>query len=211
MSRYKPKTQSKSDGDVAAKADAYHHGNLRLALLTSAWETLEQDGLEALTLREVARRAGVSTAAPYHHFASKAELIGQMVQDSLTQLDQISQQASQSQKPQEQLEAIGQAYVLFAVQHPARFRLMFRAEIRSPLEFSDPAQAPVFRVLLQVIEGFGLPKAKRFNAAITAWSLVHGLATLLVDGPLQNLSSDPKQVRQLSQQITAQLRFSQPG
>jgi AcrR family transcriptional regulator len=75
------------------RPDGYHHGNLRQALLDAARDLVHESGVESLTLRKVARRAGVSTGAPYHHFADKADLVYALARQSLEQLDQASEAA----------------------------------------------------------------------------------------------------------------------
>lgn len=188
------------------KQDTYHHGNLREALLGAARTILQESGVESLTLREVARRAGVSTAAPYYHFADKAALVSALVQQDLDALERASRDAMEGiADPQAKLEAIGVAYVLYAVDHPAEFRLMFRPELGSLLEVGDAADAPLFCVLLEVIDDLRAARRStgdRMTAVITAWSLVHGLAALLVDGPLTFMSKDRDQVRALATQVT---------
>ncbi|APB32432.1 Transcriptional regulator [Gloeomargarita lithophora Alchichica-D10] len=186
------------------KSDAYHHGNLRLALLDAARELMEDSGIESLTLREVARRAGVSPSAPYHHFKDKADLIRELVSHGFQCLDRASHEAIRGKMiPQEKLQAIGVTYVMYAVQHPAEFRLMFRPEMGSPLEDENPTCTPVFRVLLQVIDEFQFVWRDRNTAAISVWSLVHGLASLLVDGPLHSMTADLETVHALAVQVTS--------
>jgi AcrR family transcriptional regulator len=186
------------------KSDAYHHGNLRLALLEAARVVMEESGIEALTLREVARRAGVSPGAPYHHFKDKADLIRELVSHGFQSLDRASHAALQGKTtPQEKLQAIGVTYVMYAVQHPDEFRLMFRPEMGSPLEEENPICTPVFRVLLEVINEFQLGEGDRNTAAISVWSLVHGLASLLVDGPLHSMTADLESVHSLAFQVTS--------
>src|SRR5260370_23405331 len=99
----------------------YHHGHLRRALLDAALQVLTEQDLAGLTLRQVARRAGVSEAAPYHHFASKAALVEALVVETLYQLGQALQEAGQisAGTPLDRLMAIGVAYVRFAVAHRA--------------------------------------------------------------------------------------------
>lgn len=194
------------------KVDTYHHGHLREALLATARTLVQESGVEALTLREVARRAGVSTAAPYHHFASKAELVHALTQQSLEDLDRVSREALAGiTRPREQLSALGVAYVMYAVEHPAEFRLMFRPEKGSPLAFDTAADALVYGVLARVIEAC-LPaeatREQREAAAIAAWSLVHGLAALLVDGPLHELTADREGVRALAVAVTERLAIA---
>lgn len=191
------------------KHDTYHHGHLREALLETARTLLQELGVEALTLREVARRAGVSTAAPYHHFADKAALVKALAHQSLEELDRRSIEALDGlNDPREKLYAIGVAYITFAVERPADFRLMFRPEMGTPTTMAEPATAPVYRVLLQVVQelrtaGFGSGPVD--TGAITAWSLVHGLAALLVDGPLAPLRDDSAAVRALAIEVTHKL------
>ncbi len=192
------------------RPDTYHHGNLRQALLDAARTLVNEAGVEALTLREVARRAGVTTGAPYHHFADKAALVHALAWQSLQELDHISESAIEGiSDPREQLRAMGVAYVLYAVEHPADFRLMFRPEMGAPLDFKDPASAPVFRILIRVVEACraaaGVTNDGRDAAAVSAWSLVHGLASLLVDGPLFLLMQDSARVRTLAMEITNRL------
>jgi AcrR family transcriptional regulator len=190
--------------------DAYHHGNLRQALLDGARALIGEMGVEALTLRAVARRVGVTTAAPYHHFADKAALVHALARESLEELDRVFQAALAGiDEPQEQLRALGVAYLLYAVEHPADFRLMFRPELGAPLDFKDPASAPVFRILIDVVSACraaaGVTDKERDTAAIAAWSLVHGLAALLVDGPLFPLAANRDALRALCIAITDRL------
>lgn len=185
------------------RPDAYHHGHLRQALLDAARALINEAGLEALTLREVARRAGVTTGAPYHHFADKAALVAALAEQGLAELDQAAEAALEGiSDPHEQLRALGVAYVLYAVDHPAEFRLMFRPELSGHLESKDPLSTPVFRVLMRVVDAgraaASITDEARTTTAITAWSLAHGLAALLVDGPLAALRSDREQVHTLA-------------
>jgi AcrR family transcriptional regulator len=177
----------------------YHHGHLRRALLDAALQVLTDQGLASLTLRAVARQAGVSEAAPYHHFASKAALVEALVIETLQQLAQALQEAVQATPgpPLDQLVATGVAYVRFATDHRASFQILYRPELRD-LSRPEPdadgiARSPIerggmaaYRVLLdaivacqqagEVVPGDPLP------LALTAWATVHGLAQLLLDG-----------------------------
>lgn len=199
MSRL-PKTKS------AKKPGAYHHGNLHTALLEAARTLVDESGIEGFTLREVARRAGVSPGAPYHHFKDKAEIISALVQESLTTLDQLSREAAES-KPNapEKLRAIGVAYVTYAVTHTAEFRLMFRPELGTSLENMEPSTLPVFRVLTAVVTELGETEEESRTLTIAAWSLVHGLTTLLLDGPLRSMATDLNGVKRLAEQVTSTL------
>ena len=120
---------------TVSRSDGYHHGDLRRALLDAAAELLEQRGVEGLTLREVARRAGVSHAATYHHFVDRAALIAALVESGFRQLTLAMQTAAAAVgggvpgSTLDRLRAIGVAYVVFATQHPALFRLLCRPEL----------------------------------------------------------------------------------
>jgi hypothetical protein len=100
---------------------------------------------------------------------------------------------------------------MFAVDHPTDFRLMFRPEMGAPFAFADPDNAPVLRILLRVVDACraeaGVQDDRRNAAAISAWSLVHGLAALLVDGPLFPLRNNREQAYQLAVGITNRLDF----
>jgi len=182
----------------------YHHGNLRQSLIFAATDIIESDGLEALNMRAVAEHAGVSPGAPYHHFAGKDALLEAVALQGLAALEQHSRDALQNrQQPQVQLEALGVAYITYATHHPALFKLIF-SRSNDPTNTPD---APVYRLLNDVIAGFSLPASQRPTAAIAAWSLVHGLATLLVEGPLQHLAQHPKQVEALAISVTKTLTF----
>ncbi|MBA3948232.1 MAG: TetR/AcrR family transcriptional regulator [Herpetosiphonaceae bacterium] len=192
------------------RPDTYHHGHLRQALLDAARSLIIDAGVEALTLREVARRAGVTTGAPYHHFADKAALVAALARQSLDELDHIAATALDGiSDPHEQLRTLGVLYVLYAVDHPAEFRLMFRPDKGVPFDRPDPAAEPVFRILMRVVDACraaaGISDAGRDAAAITAWSLVHGLAALLIDGPLTALAADRERLHVLVVDITNRL------
>ncbi|MFN7132092.1 MAG: TetR/AcrR family transcriptional regulator, partial [Myxococcales bacterium] len=109
------------------KGDSYHHGDLRRALLDGALALLQDEGVGALSLREVARRAGVTHAAPYRHFESKEELIAAVAEEGFHTLrdEMRDAMAAHEGDPRRRLEACGVAYVLFAVGHPAHFGVMW--------------------------------------------------------------------------------------
>ncbi len=177
----------------------YHHGHLRRALLDAALQVLTEEGLAGLTLRAVARRAGVSEAAPYHHFASKAALVEALVRETLDQLAQALQKAIQVTEgtPLDRLVAVGGAYVRFALERRASFSILYRPELRAlshpVLDTDGLARSPLdragmaaYQVLLDAIvacqqAGEVVPGDPR-PLALTAWATVHGLAQLLLDG-----------------------------
>lgn len=183
------------------RPERYHHGNLRQALLAAAEELLVEGGIEALSWREIARRAGVSPGAPYHHFADKAALLTALAQQHLAALDRRFEAVRAAHDdPGEQLRALGMVYVGYALDHPAAFRLMFRPEMGSPFG-GEPIATPVFGILLQVVRacraGTSNEPSDTERVAFAAWGLVHGLASLLLDGPLATIAGDREQVHAL--------------
>src|SRR3989337_63135 len=102
-------------------SSSYHHGGLRAELVQTAGEMLEKQGLKSLSLREVARRAGVSHNAPYRHFPDRESLLAALAMEGFAKLGRALQEAGSAGG----LRARGQAYLRFALQNPQRFRLMF--------------------------------------------------------------------------------------
>jgi AcrR family transcriptional regulator len=196
-----------SKPNSSLRPEPYHHGNLRQALLTSAMDIVEQDGIEALSLREVARRANVSPAAPYHHFKDKASILKELAQIGLAQLAQNSQRSIQKIKnPFQKLNQIGVDYVVYAFEHPNQFKLMFSTDLpqTSDRTVNDPAQSLLLEVLREC-NALGQIKIQDEQslhiAATRSWALVHGLATLIVSGPLSRTVTTKAQVIQLTRQI----------
>src|SRR5258706_5651107 len=107
------------------KKQTYHHGDLQVALMLTAGQMLEKEGLEALKLREVARRAGVSHSAPYRHFAQREALLAALAAEGFERLGAAQRKAAEAGG----LRAMGEAYVAFALENPQRFRLMFGGQI----------------------------------------------------------------------------------
>jgi AcrR family transcriptional regulator len=142
----------------------YHHGDLRAAVLAAAGKLIEREGLARLSVREAARRAGVSHNAPYRHFPDRDALLAALAAEGFNLLEKSLHDLSGRE--------LGEAYVGFALAHPQRFRLMFSGQ--------EPRAAEA--VLERFTTAFaGLGADARFPAA-AAWSLVHGLAHLLVEG-----------------------------
>jgi AcrR family transcriptional regulator len=138
---------------------------LRAAVLTAAGALIEKEGLASLSIREAARRAGVSHNAPYRHFPDRDALLAALAADGFTALERFLHGKSGRE--------LGEAYVRFALAHPQRFRLMFmKGEPRATYE--------------RFAEAFAGSGAEAKVAAAAAWSLIHGLACLILDGHLQN-------------------------
>ncbi|WP_371606383.1 TetR/AcrR family transcriptional regulator [Streptomyces sp. NBC_01213] len=159
---------------------AYHHGDLRRALLTAALDVITQDGPDALSLRDLARRAGVSHAAPAHHFKDRTGLLTAVTAEGYALFADALAEAPD-------LQERGVAYVRFAARHPAHFQVMFRPELYRP-DDTELLTAKA-RATAELRAGVDhLPDAARGEdarlAGIAAWSLAHGFATLLLTGNL---------------------------
>jgi AcrR family transcriptional regulator len=167
------------DGETEPRG--YHHGDLRRALLDAA-EALMAEGTDDPSLRAVARRAGVSHAAPYKHFADRHALRAGVAERGFAALGRAMREAAETAHDG-RMRAIGRAYVAFALEQPARYRLMFGPEFaqgRGTAELDRAARA-AFDALVAT-QGASHAAAGDRTTAVAYWSLVHGLATLLIDG-----------------------------
>ena len=165
----------------------YHHGNLRETLLAAADALLADQGLQALTLREVARAAGVSHAAPYHHFTNLDELLAAVAARSFDGLTQAMARAAAHPDAREALLRVGEAYVGHALRQPAHFRLMFGPLLARKAEFPLLARSAreSFVLLLEAAERYAPGEGAAW--ALAGWSLGHGFAHLAMDGALEGL------------------------
>jgi AcrR family transcriptional regulator len=188
--------RAKGSQRTAANDTPYHHGALRDALLQAAERVLERDGLAGLTLRAVAREAGVSHAAPTHHFGDLTGLVSELAAIGFRQFNAAMAAACSSEMPYPARGmARAKAYVAYAQAHPGMYGLMFRTE---RLDYSRPslhqAAETSFAGLAQAIaasrheqieeEALTLEQAA---AIARAWSLVHGFTMLTLDGRLQDI------------------------
>ena len=167
----------------------YHHGDLRAALIVAAEALLTRRGPAELSLRGVAREAGVSAMAPYRHFADKDALLAAVAGDGFHQFEaRLREATSAAPDPRAGLIAQGVAYVRFAHDQPALFRLLFGPLITKAvaLEHLDRDSAPALDALRDAVAA-AYPEAdaqRRDDLVLTCWSMVHGLAGLIVDGRL---------------------------
>lgn len=182
------KTKARPGRAVRRTGGSYHHGDLRRALLAATEELLEAEGVEGFTLREVARRAGVSHGAPAHHFQDARGLLSEFTAESFQQLS-ATMRRRRSRAPStafDQLTASGVGYVEYALTNRARFQLMFRSA-RLDLTRSSLAEAAgdAFGQLVECIDRVareaGAPPELDKDKVALAWSIVHGFATLMID------------------------------
>lgn len=185
----------------------YHHGDLKQALVDAALAQLAEGGDEQLGLRELARRVGVSAAAPYRHFRDRQALIQAVAAAGFEQFDAAVRAARDAAPPEAQFAAMAEAYVHFALAHPRLYRLMFSSELG---RFEDPA---LKRAAEAAYAGLAVAAAKEDpeapgEAAISAWAFVHGLSMLLLDGQLLGVTPETAEplIRKLARRSVRRLR-----
>jgi AcrR family transcriptional regulator len=176
-------------GAPAAKPSGYHHGDLRNALLQAAGRLLEAQDPETISFRAVARAAGVSAAAPYHHFASKEELLAALAADGFTRIDaEMRKHAARFTHPADRLLGLGVGYVSWARANPGAYKIMHGQARYLSAETPELAQAAKgsFDLLREHVAAVaaltpGADATREDLIAVAAWSVVHGLAMLIAD------------------------------
>ncbi|GAB11210.1 putative TetR family transcriptional regulator [Gordonia araii NBRC 100433] len=176
-----------------ASATPYHHGDLPSALVRAAMELLEENGAAELSLRAVARRAGVSTGAPYRHFADRNALVSAVAAVGYTELAQELVAINPAPATPDDVAALAVAYVNFALRRPGLFRVMFAEGCDTTSPDRVNAVAAIHDYLTSAVKRL-LPDADPESTATGAWALVHGLAFLHLDGKLD--ASSPEVVAQ---------------
>mgnify|MGYP001476247223 CR=1 FL=1 len=173
-------------------AKTYHHGDLREALIKAGRAILEKDGIDALTLRACARKAGVSHAAPQHHFASINDLLAEIAatgfEDFVRSLDKA---AAHAPSPIERLKAMGQGYVAFARGRPAVYQLMFGVAAPLSSERLQTAKVAAWEQLANLVSEAAGPVNKDAKA-LQVWSTVHGFSMLVISQKLPSIISIPQ-------------------
>ncbi len=185
---------------LGAPKGQYHHGDLRNALVDAALELIATHGVEGFSLREAARAVGVSPAAAYRHFEDRSALLKALAHEGLARLARKMEAAvaaaagapGSPARATAELAGIGAAYVEFAVAHPAHFRVMFGPWCDLGDELAPellPRGRDPLQLLVDTLDGMvragAITAAERQGAEIAAWSAVHGLASLLVEGGLR--------------------------
>ncbi len=171
---------------LSAGRQAYHHGDLRAALIAAGLALIEQHGAKGFTLKDAARMAGVSIAAPYRHFADRDALLGAIQAEGFARFNAALLAAYQQESDAlARFVELGVAYVHFALEHPAHFRVMFSMESKVR---PDPPELPEdsdgFSLLVKAVTAL-YPQASReriYDLVLANWSLVHGFALLTIDG-----------------------------
>jgi len=201
--------------DPKTGSQGYHHGNLKKVLIDSAVELISEKGAGALSLRMIARRAGVSHAAPYRHFKNKKEILAAVAKQGFDMmLEETRKRISESRGNELDHFAIcGLSYIDFAVKFPAHFRVMFGTRMENSY-FSEklkPVSQPVFRLLLDSIiacQEKGLLKpGDPFRMAMSAWSIVHGFAMLRIDNHIPDREMDEQELKKLKQNVVYTLYY----
>ena len=180
-----------------ARPKAYHHGALREALVDAAAQLAAKKGPAAVSLREVARRAGVSAAAPYHYFDGKSALLAAVAEQGFTLFDS-SQALAVEQAPPDpvaRLAALGVSYVRFALDRPHYFKVMFRPHLVADGKYASLSQVAsrTFDRLVETVRAarlaHGHDDTDPIAVATLVWSVPHGLALLYLDGPISARTS----------------------
>ena len=165
--------------------DKYHHGNLRAALLKAAFHLAAK--MENFTLREVARRAGVSHNAPYRHFRNKDDLIAALATESFHQMLAFVRAAvAEAPTPPDRLRAAARAYLRFALKNPSRFNIMFHSTFdRHAYPDYVAAYTESLALIFELLQAHGNLNVDPDTAAELAWASVHGITGLGMAGRLR--------------------------
>lgn len=210
---------SEAEPPPPPKRSTYRHGNLRSALLEAALELAREGGPDAVSLREVTRRAGVSPNAAYRHFADRGALVHGVSQAAMArvalameaEIDGLPAAQDPAEAARARFRAVGTGYIRFAVTEPGWFRTAFHV----PADMTYAADATAagaggltpFELLGAsldaLVETGVLPQARRPGAEFLAWSAVHGLASLIIDGPLRGVT--PEQAHDAGQDVIAMI------
>ena len=175
--------------EVMVPAPSEQHGDVRRLVLDAAIAIIELEGAESLSMREVARRAGVSHQAPYHYFGERSGSFAAISEEGFTGLAQAFRDVHETEMPATKAGFI--AYLNFAREHVGHFRVMFRNDIcgvatHARTQTAADSAFDELRLMVSRITGPEIDPNKAFTFAAMLWSLSHGLATLVIDGPLPN-------------------------
>lgn len=178
---------------------SYHHGNLREALVRQGLLMLTEQGQDKLSLRELAKRCGVSPAAPYAHFENKDDLLGALRDAVMAELaDELRLAAKVHAHEKTVLTDVGMSYVLFFLNNANYFSLLFSEgqHVEAVLWNEEPERNPAFTALCEaaepILSEFGIPGEGSHNILVAMWALAHGLAAIVCTrGVAERLLSEP--------------------
>lgn len=176
--------------NMSGEKNRYHHGDLRAALIAEGLKLIGSGPAEALSLREIARNAGVSATAVYRHFPDKAALLGALCTEGHGMMAAAFREAMAGKgEALSAFIAMGRAYVQFALAHPALFRLMMAqpgaGPVRAPEPCAEGRPEDGMTMLVRALDdlyGPDMPARLRETRRLKSWALVHGLAMLMLDG-----------------------------
>jgi len=196
-------------------ASTYHHGDLRAALLEEAAAMIAEGGAGIVTMRALGQRLGVSRAAAYRHFADKNALLVAVAASGFQRLsDRLHAiEAGTPRSSFEWVRRMGEEYVRFAVENPAHYRVMYGREALSRQDVPElrAAANALFEQLVSVCEAYqqggGIKRQDPKAQAYVAWSAVHGLASLLIDGQIQATDDIDGLIRQTTQTVLDGMRI----
>ena len=185
----------------------YHHGDLPAALIDETLSIVKQEGVGAVSIREVARRAQVSHAAPAHHFGSKSGLLTACAVVGFRKLaDAVDAAAAAAPSHRDALQATGMAYVQFAIDNPELFTIMFSGQLQTDDPAYTEAVGRSFRRLQEILGAAEAGRELRGDprlVSVAAWSLVHGLAALWLSGRFRGRGDGRADRRGLIEAVTA--------
>ena len=198
---------------MQADKNKYHHGDLRSALLDTAMTVISELGPQGLTIREVARRVGVSHAAPYRHFADKNELILAAVEQGfeLMRATMDKEKAAAEPDPVSQFAASGMAYVNFALEHPAYYRVMFSGDLLSTtgdITLQHTSRDALQEMVSNIIECQQLGLIRQgdpVTQALALWSTIHGFVSLINDRRIDHVIEKPHSVQSIRDAVLTTL------
>ncbi|MEU9034560.1 TetR/AcrR family transcriptional regulator [Streptomyces sp. NPDC048352] len=206
---------SEAEPPAPPKRSTYRHGNLRSALLEAALELAREGGPDTVSLREATRRAGVSPNAAYRHFADRGALVHGVAQAAMArvalameaEIDGLPPARDPAEGARARFRAVGTGYIRFAVSEPGWFRTAFH--VPADMAYATDTTAAgaggltpfelLGASLDALVETGVLPPDRRPGAEFLAWSAVHGLAALIIDGPLRGIG--PEQAHQAGQDV----------
>ena len=196
------------------QAGAYHHGDLRAALLAEAAAMIAEGGAASVTMRAIGQHLGVSRAAPYRHFADKTALLVAVAADGFERLRGRLQTADAGapRSGVERLRRMGEEYVLFALDNPAHYRLMYGKEALTRQDLPELREAAnaLFEQFVGVIQAHqrsgGIKRQDPRAQAYVAWSAVHGLASLWIEGHILATDDIDGLIRQTTRTVLDGMR-----